>query len=73
MLLFLIFINDLPDEVVYNVKLFSDDTVLYKKINTSEDCVMLQKDLDKFLKWLPRISRRQHTKPWSDQAWAMLV
>ncbi len=37
-LLFLIFINDLPNEVVCNVRLFADDAVLYRKINTSEDC-----------------------------------
>ncbi len=50
-LLFLIFINNLPDEVVSNVRLFTDDAVLYRKIDTSEDCVMLQKDLDKLLEW----------------------
>ncbi len=49
-LLFLIFINDLPDEVVSNVRLFADDAVLY-----SEDCVMLQKDLDK-LEWEDQVT-----------------
>ncbi len=50
-LLFLMFINDLPDEVVSRVRLFADDAVLYRKINSSEDCVTLQKDLDILLKW----------------------
>ncbi len=51
LLLFLIFVNDLPDKVVSNVRLFADNPVLYRKINTSEDYVMLQKDLDKLLEW----------------------
>ncbi len=33
------------------MRLFTDDAVLYRKINTIEDCVMLQKYLDKLLEW----------------------
>ena len=35
--LFLIFVNDLPDRVSSTIKLFADDTNLYRKIQTSED------------------------------------
>ena len=52
-LLFLIFINDLPDEVSAGtkVKLFADDCVLYRRINSEEDSKILQSDLDKLQKW----------------------
>ncbi len=50
-LLFLIFIKDILNEVVSNMKLFADDVVLYRTISSSEDSVMLQKDLDKLIKW----------------------
>ncbi len=33
------------------MKLFADDVVLYRTISSSEDSVMLQKDLDKLIKW----------------------
>ena len=36
-LLFLVFINDLPDNVSSNVRLFADDCLLYRRINTPED------------------------------------
>ena len=39
-LLFLIYINDLPDNIN------SDDTKLYREIKTIEDQGILQKDLD---------------------------
>ena len=45
-LLFLIYINDLPDRVNSQIRLFADDSYLYKTIDTPQDTLQLQKDLD---------------------------
>lgn len=37
LILFLLFINDLPSVVLPNVKLFADDSVLYRRIKSSAD------------------------------------
>ena len=46
--LFLIFINDLPDNIRSSVRLFADDCVLYRNINSPLDC---QDDLNSLAKW----------------------
>ena len=43
--LFLIFINDLPDNIRSSVSLFADDCVLYRNIKSPIDCQILQDDL----------------------------
>ena len=43
--LFLIFINDLPDNIRYSARLFADDCVLYMNVNSLQDCLILQEDL----------------------------
>jgi hypothetical protein len=52
-LLFLLFINDLPECVSEGteVRLFADDCALYRKINSQADCQILQDDLDKLQQW----------------------
>jgi hypothetical protein len=50
-LLFLIFINDLPDCINSTVCLFADDCVVYQQIHKTEDCESLQHDLDKLEEW----------------------
>ena len=50
-LLFLVFINDLPDNVSSNVRLFADDCLLYRRINTPEDTNILQQDLRHLEEW----------------------
>ena len=50
-LLFVIFINDLPDLVESILMLFADDSKIWKEINGTEDQEMLQKDLDTLKKW----------------------
>ena len=51
-ILFLIFINDLPDNVKSSVRLFADDCVLYyRNIHSLQDCLILQEDLDSLGLW----------------------
>ena len=49
-LLFLVFINDLPDNILSRVRLFADDCILYREIRTTQDCHTLQIDLNIFVK-----------------------
>ena len=51
-LLFLIYINDLPDEITSSCKIFADDTSLFSKIeNKSYSNFQLNKDLETISKW----------------------
>ena len=50
-LLFLCHINDLPDSVKSQVRLFADDCLLYRPIRNSNDHVILQRDLQKLETW----------------------
>ena len=50
-LLFLVYINDLPEVVQGHVKMFADDTKLYSAISTPHDRCSLQTDLDAMVKW----------------------
>ena len=49
--LFLISINDLPDNIRSSVHLFADDCVLYRNINSLTDCQILQEDLNSLAQW----------------------
>ena len=49
--LFLIFINDLPDNIRSSVRQFADDCVLYRNIKSPLDCQILQDDLNSLAKW----------------------
>ena len=48
---FLIFINDLSDNIKSSVRLFWDDCVLYRNIHSLQDCLILQGDLDSLGLW----------------------
>ena len=52
-LLFIIFINDLPDVAICDVftSLYADDTKVYCNINTTEDCMSMQKTLTNMDTW----------------------
>ena len=50
-ILFLLFINDLPSLVSSSVKLFADDSVLYRNIESSADHAKLQEDLLQLEEW----------------------
>ena len=48
-LLYLIFINDLDEDINSNILKFVDDTKIFKKVRCSTDCSQLQADLDKLV------------------------
>ena len=50
-ILYLIFINDLLDKIKSSVCLFADNCVLYRKVHSLQDCLILQEDLDSLGLW----------------------
>ena len=50
-ILFLCFINDMPESVSSQCHLFADDSIIYREISTVNDCTSLQHDLDALEKW----------------------
>ena len=53
-LLFLAYINDMPECVKSELKLFADDSLLYSRIQNVDDCHKLQEDLNKLQEWEQR-------------------
>jgi len=51
-ILFLFYVNDLPNVVVNSkVASFADDTKLYRRVDSTQDTILLQNDLDKLVAW----------------------
>ncbi len=50
-LLFLAFVNDLPAQLTSNVRLFADDCIIYRSINSKRDEEVLQRVLDALYYW----------------------
>jgi hypothetical protein len=50
-LLFLLYINDLPDNICSHVRLFADDCLVYVELQSSSTPAQLQSDLDKLALW----------------------
>ena len=50
-LMFLMFVNDIHENLDSTLRLFADDALLYRSINTMNDSVILQNDIDKLVSW----------------------
>ena len=50
-LLFIIFINDLPESILSQCLMFADDLTIFRNINSIRDCIALQRDLDQLHIW----------------------
>ena len=50
-ILFLIYINDLEDDISSKVLKFADDTKVFRNVTNDSDKQRLQDDLDKLVKW----------------------
>ena len=50
-LLFICYINDLPNTIKSKIRIYADDTLVYSCINTIDDCTLLQRDLAELEKW----------------------
>ena len=50
-ILFVIYINDLPNEIKSDIYMFSDDTKVFRTIKTNDDQCILQDDLDELTAW----------------------
>ena len=50
-MLFLIYINDIAENINSNIRLFADDCVVYRQIDSPQDHVILQEDLNNLFDW----------------------
>ena len=50
-ILFVIFINDMPEVVTSMCQLFADDAKIFRGISSKDDVALLQVDLDNLCEW----------------------
>ena len=50
-LLFLVYINDMPEGISSAMRLFADDSLVYRIICSEGDCAILQEDLHQLELW----------------------
>ena len=50
-LLFILYINDIPDNIQSQVRPFADDTTVYLTVSSANDSTVLQSDLDSLQCW----------------------
>ena len=50
-IMFLVYVNDMPDDIACTAKMFADDTKVYNTIRVFEDCCKLQDDLNNLSLW----------------------
>ena len=50
-ILFLAFINDMPESIKAKCRLFADDSIIYTPVENEDDCKGLQQDLDALQEW----------------------
>ena len=51
-LMFLLYINDITINIKSPLRIFADDCLLYRVINSPEDTIILQQDLDQISDWV---------------------
>ena len=50
-LLFLVYINDINSDIKSLLRLFADDSLLYRQVTSREDQCIIQRDIDQLSKW----------------------
>ena len=50
-LIFAVYVNDITQNINSSALLFADDLKIYREIRTKDDCIILQKDLNKIFDW----------------------
>ena len=50
-ILFLVYINNLPENIISQVRLFADDTAVYLTIEGANENLTLHNDLDRLFMW----------------------
>ena len=50
-LLFLVYINDINSDIKSTLRLFADDSLLYRQVTSREDQCIIQQDIDQLSKW----------------------
>ena len=50
--MFLLYINDITTNIKSPLRIFADDCLLYRVINSPEDTIILQQDLDQISHWV---------------------
>ena len=61
-ILFVIYINDLPEVVKRGTYLFADDTKVFQQITTKEDALQLQSDINSLEQWCQKWLLTFHRK-----------
>jgi hypothetical protein len=59
-LLFVIYVNDLPQAITSRAQLYADDTKIYRTISSPQDQNTLQEDLTKLCEWARKWQLRFH-------------
>ena len=54
-ILFLLYINDINENVQSSIRLCTDDSIIYRKINSNIDHQIIQTDLIQFEKWSDKL------------------
>ena len=52
--IFLLYINDISNNLTSHIKLFANDCIIYTTISSPEDSLLLQEDLDRIFNWTTR-------------------
>ena len=61
-LLFLLYVNDIPEQIECNISMFADDTKIYTAVKDIADSQRLQADLDSLAQWAKDWSLRFNVK-----------